>query len=228
MITLIHGDDTVSSRNFYISKKKQAAAPVTLEADRITLTDLIQALSGGGLFAEEKDIFIESLLTKKKKSAELTAILAELVSQTDANIYLWEGKELEKRTITSLKNVSNQLFKLPQSLFQFLDSLGPKNTRQLILFHKTIETTESEMVFFMLIRHFRLLLALSSPTADPIDEVKGIAPWQQTKLQKQMKLFTPDQLKRAYHKLYEIDLGVKTGSSPLPLISSIDIFLLEL
>lgn len=228
MITLIHGDDTAASRSFFIDRKKRTAAPITLEVDKITLTEVVQILSGGGLFGEEKDLFIESLLTKKKKSAELTAILTELSDHKDANIYLWEGKEIDKRTLTSLKNAENRLFKLPQSLFQFLDSLSPGNPRLLPLFHQVLETVEPEMVFFMLIRQLRLLLALSDPGDDMIEEGKHLAPWQQTKLMKQVKQFDTQTLTDAYRKLYEIDLAAKTGALAIPLTASIDIWLLEL
>jgi DNA polymerase III delta subunit len=226
MLTLIHGDDTAASRTFYLEVKKKSESPVTLEADKINLTDIVQVLTGGGLFGEEKHVFIESLLSKKKKSPELSAILTEL-EHTDSDIYLWEGKEIDKRTISSLKNVKNHIFKLPESLFQFLDSLAPGNPQMIRLYHQNLNTLEPEFLFSMLIRQLRLLLAVSSPVQDEIEELKRMS-WQRAKLQKQSRTFGEEALKKHYRKLYEIDLAQKTGTLPIPLSSAIDFWLLEL
>jgi len=228
MITLIHGDDTAASRSYFITARKKSASSITLEADQVTLTDLTQILTAGGLFGAEKDVFIENLLTKKKKSAELTAILALLDENSSANIYLWEGKELEKKTLSLLKNAKPHFFKLPQSLFQFLDGIRPNDRGALRLFHQTLETVTPEMVFAMIIRQFRLLLALTDKTEDPIDEVERLAPWQRQKLTKQAKLFKTEILKQHYHSLYEIDLAQKTGKLPYDLTSAIDFWLSDL
>lgn len=228
MLTIIHGDDTASSRTFYLNARKRASAPIVLDADQVTLTDVIQILDGGGLFGEERQLFVESLLTKKKKSKELTAILQEFSDQATANVYLWEGKEIDKRTLSSLKNATSQLFTLPKSLFLFLDSLRPKSTQSLILFHKTLETVEAEMVFFMLIRQIRFLLAVTVRSSEQIDDIKRMAPWQKTKLEKQSKYFKSDKLKELYRQLYEIDRAQKTGKLPTDLTAAIDFWLIEL
>lgn len=228
MLVILHGDDTAASRAYFITTKKKSTAPITLEADQVTLTDLTQILTSGGLFGEEKDVFIENLLTKRKKSAELGAILALLNENTSANVYLWEGKELEKKTIAQLKNAKPQLFKLPQSLFQFLDSIKPDNPGSLKLFHQTLETVAPEMIFVMLIRQLRLLLAIIDKTSEPIEEIKRMAPWQAEKLSKQAKLFTIQDLKKNYLMLYDIDLAQKTGKLPRDLTAAIDFWLLEL
>ena len=84
------------------------------------------------------------------------------------------------------------------------------------------------MVFFMLIRQFRLLLALREKSTVHIDEVKRLAPWQMGKLQKQALLFSPEKLVFLYSQLADIDANHKIGKLSLPLDSTIDIFLLEI
>lgn len=228
MLTIIHGDDTASSRTFFINLKKRTPEPLSLEADNVTMTDVIQMLSGGGLFGEERSLFVESLLTKKKKSAELTAILKELESDEHIQAYLWEGKEIDKRTLTSLPNAKTQIFTLPKSLFLFLDGVKPKNPQLLPLFHKTLATVEPEMIFFMLIRQLRLMLGVTARGGEPIEEVKRMPPWQRAKLEKQARMFRIDILKSHYRKLSEIDLAQKTGKLVTPLSSAIDFWLLDL
>ena len=89
-------------------------------------------------------------------------------------------------------------------------------------------TSDADMVFFMLIRQFRLFLALREKSTVHIDEVKRLAPWQMGKLQKQALLFSPEKLVFLYSQLADIDANHKIGKLSLPLDSTIDIFLLEI
>jgi hypothetical protein len=260
MLTLIHGSDIASSRKFFIEQKKTVGAQdvVSLLGEQVNLTDLAQILEGGELFATEKHVFIEQFLSKKKKSKERDAIVAYLNKQAaEHTIVIWEDKELDRSAQNLFKKAVIRDFKLPQTLFAFLDSIRPNNGKQMIeLFHKTIATTEVEMVFFMLVRQFRMLLALTeiSEKIPPftkegeqfvpsllkegqggflIDELKRLAPWQKTKLENQAKLFAGREkdfapLRDLYAKLFQIELGQKTGHLAAPLTPTIDFFLLDI
>lgn len=231
MLTVIHGSDTAQSRKFFLDEKNKVEDAILLTADQVNLTDLAQVFAGGGLFGETKYVFIEQLIAKKKKSADYKDILAYLEKYSpEHTIMLWEAKELERGVQYEFKKAAFKVFNLPQTLFQLLDALKPNNGQLLIkLFHQTIETTEAEMVFFMLIRQIRILIALSSKNEiqTPIDEVKRLAPWQSSKLEQQAKSFGTNHLFALYDKLFAIERGQKTGTLATPLISAIDFFLLE-
>lgn len=234
MITIIHGSDTALSRKYFLEEKQKTKDAVLLEADKINLTDLTQLFEGGGLFGETKYIFIEQLLTKRKKSAELTEILKYLEKHAgEHTIIIWEGKELERSSLSLLKTANVKIFKLPQTLFQLLDTLTPGNGQTLIkLFHQTIQTSETEMVFFMLVRQIRILLALSDKNAKArdtlfIDELKRLAPWQKSKLERQANQFKPEELLYLYDKLFQLEVGQKTGTLTMSLDSAIDFLLIE-
>lgn len=228
MITIFHGDDIATSRNLYHAAKQKAENPMTFDGEKVSLTDLTQALAGDGLFGEKQSIFIENLLTRKKDSKELSAIQHLFTTHAaDHEITLWEGKEVTKKQLETIKQAVVKLCKLPQALFSFLESLKPQNTFQsLKLFHQAIAAGEEEMIFFMLIRQTRLLLALHD-NRTTIDEVKRMAPWQQGRLQKQAKMFSEKTLIMLYQKLAEIDLAQKTGKNILPLSNAIDFWLLS-
>ncbi len=229
MLTIIHGSDTAQSRKSFLSEKIKYADAILLDADQINLTDLTQLFEGGGLFGETKYVFIEQYLTKKKKNGDYKAILSYIEkNSTENTIVFWENKELERSTLNELKHANVRIFKLPQTLFQLLDALQPGNSKLLIkLFHETVTTTETEMVFFMLVRQFRILLALSNNTeSEKIDEVKRIQPWQQGKLEKQAKSFPLPHLLQLYEQLFNIETAQKTGTLTQPLINTIDFFLL--
>ena len=232
MITILHGDDISSSRNFFLELKNQKKDFVLFDAN-ITITDLVQNIEGSSLFGETKSIFIEEFLTKlKKASKESKEILDFIVKKSkDSNFVLWESKEIAKRDLSMFKNSVIKFFKLPKNIFLFLDSLRKNNSKNLLnLFHEAIGSgIKDELILFMLQRQIRLLLVLSEPSeAQPIDELVRLAPWQMGKLETQAKSFNITDLKKIYKKLYEIEIGQKTGALRLSLSQSIDFLLLEI
>ncbi len=229
MITIIHGEDALSSRNFFIEQKEKVKNPLTLEGETLILSELVQNLDGNMLFSTTNEIFIEDFFSKRKPGKDFDDIIDYLQKKNEANIYFFERKKLAKKNSSVFKNATVKTFDFPKSLFQFLDNIKPKNTKNIIMFHDVIKTVEVELVLFMLIRQFRLLLALSDGNLEQsIDEVKRLAPWQSSKLKRQARYFSVSELINIYKKLYEIDLAMKTGGSSLSLEQAIDFFLLDL
>jgi DNA polymerase III delta subunit len=235
MITVIHGDDIVSSRNFLHKIKSDISQSVSFEGKKVTVTDLVQELEGGSLFGGDKTLFIEELLSGRK-GKDVTEITSYLKDHADlGTIYVWESKQLGKRDMDSFGRVTDQSFTIPKTLFSFLDAIapasrqgGPQNSRLLSLYHALLKSVEPELVFFMITRHFRILLTISDESGDTIDEAARLAPWQKSKLERQSRLFSTKELKDAHQKLFQIDLATKTGGTPLSLSQSIDFFLLDL
>lgn len=227
MITIIHGNDIVSSRNYFLDLKKNHKDSYSLSESETNVTDLTQLLDDGSLFQNSHIIFIENFLNEKKKGKEKEAIIKLLIKNANSNnIFLWEKKEITKTSLAVFKEAIIKNFKLPAALFNFLDAIAPKNGITLVeLFHKTLETTEAEMIFFMIIRQLRILLSLSDNQSEMITEAARLTPWQKPRLQKQAKLFKKEQLKSLYFKLFDIEKALKTGSVVPSLISVIDFFL---
>jgi hypothetical protein len=96
------------------------------------------------------------------------------------------------------------------------------------LFHNALKNTLEELIFFMLQRQFRLLLAVCQNENTSIDEVTRLAPWQKSKLERQAKFFQSDKLLTTYKKIYQIEMAQKTGNLPYSLICAIDFLLLDL
>lgn len=230
MITIYHGDDTASSRNAFLVARQHTEHPKVFDGTKVTLTDLVQVIEGGGFFDTEKKIFVEDFFTKRKPSGEVDDIVAYLQKhQTEAEISFWDGKELPKKTTSVFSKATIKQFALPQSLFQFLDAIRPESTKQtLSLFHQTIEVIEVEVVFSMIVRQFRILLAVSEISSETIDEVKRLAPWQMKKFQKQAAYFASEKLVQIHKELFTIEHETKTGKTPLTLSQSLDFFLLRL
>lgn len=231
MITVIHGDDQASSRNDYYSEKKKAANPLIFDGEKVLPAELIQAFDSGGLFAQKQRVFIEGFFSKKRSDSEIEGLISYLKKNKSGNdIFFWEAKVLPQKYLSFFPNAQVRIHKIPKVLFYFLDGVKPFGGKELtILFHKTLETVKAELVFFMLIRQLRLLLAFSDAKSfSQIEELRALAPWQKSKLERQSRLFSENKLKEMYRKLFEIDVAQKTGASPLSLIQSIDFWLLEI
>jgi hypothetical protein len=225
MITLIHGDDNLSSRKYYLSLKKSDA--ITFDAETLNPIELAQSLQGSGLFEDSKKIFIENLFTRKG-SKNLTSVAEILENNDHAEIYIWADKDVGVRSLGKFPKFENQNFKIPQNIWSFLDSIRPNNSRNITSFHNALKGTEPEIVFAMILRQFRLLAGISSDSKQNAEEIKKLAPWQKVKLEKQASLFSQEKIKSIYKKLYKIEKGQKTGSSNLNLVQNIDIMLLEI
>ncbi|HSW96438.1 MAG TPA: hypothetical protein VLF89_01295 [Candidatus Saccharimonadales bacterium] len=230
MITVIHGEDIAKSRRFFIEQKQQYNDVIFLNGQGITLTEIMQVFEGNGLFSEEKYVFIEDFFSKKKASKETDEIIKVInQNQSDAHIYIWESKDITAGQLKKFTAVSNHQFKIPQTLFSFLDAIKPGNGKILIqLFHQTLTDEDAQFLFVMLTRQFRLMLGVSESTENPIEEVKRMAPWQKGKIQKQAGLFSIHSLKESYERLFQMEYGMKTGKLSMSLEQVIDFFLLQL
>lgn len=232
MITIIHGDDISLSRKFFQELKYKQKELVLFDANKITITDLVQNIEGAGLFGNAKVIFIEELLTKlKATSKESKEILDFIIKNAKPfNFILWESKEILKRDLLLFKDAAIKFFKLPKNIFLFLDHLKPGNSKNLLnLFHQALDSgIKIELILFMVQRQFRILLAMSDPGDKPIDELVRLTPWQSGKLERQAKLFDISSLKKIHRKLYEIEIAQKTGTLSLSLSQAIDFLLLEI
>lgn len=230
MITIIHGDDIGASRIVLNEIRSNYPDSQLVDGNSVTVTDLTQIMAGGDLFNTQKSVIIEHFYAKRKALKEFEALVAIVSEQAlTHDIFLWEGKELDKRALSLFKHATVRTYKLPQILFLFLDSIKPQQGKFLVqTYHKLLEHTEAELLFFMLIRQIRLLLALVQKSTEQIDELKRMAPWQLSKLQKQAATFSPEQLIALHTQLYELDNAMKTGNLSMPISSALDILLLAI
>lgn len=228
MITILHGDDISTSRTFYKSLQKKDM--LLFDGEKMTLDDITQAVQTTSLFGEEKSIAIENFFSKRKASKEMDSLITFFKEiEKDNEIIFWETKVLTKKSLLVFPKANVKTFTFPQSLFTFLDNLKPNNTKKVLsLYHDTQSTTETEMIFFMIIRHIRILLALQDTADTEIDEIKRMAPWQKNKVLSQSRLFSLSELKEIYAKLFALEVKNKTGGLALPLSQSIDFLLISI
>ena len=229
MLTIIHGDDTSSSRNYYLSERQKAAEKKIVDGNTTTLTDLMQIFSGNGLFGDQETIFIEELVSKRKSTKDIEELVSFVTSQTDATVFVWESKLLTPKQVGLFGKAVIKEFKIPTVIFAFLDTLKPGNAQQMIKFyHDVLQQEDAMYILVMLLRQTRILLALSDPAENTISEVTRMSPWQKSKMQKQAKLFTQKKLLHMHEQLFQLEYGQKTGNLTSSLSDSIDFFLLSI
>lgn len=227
MITIVHGDDITSSRKFLIEQKNSLKNTIILDGKDLNFEYLVELLKGNSLFSDEKNIFVENFF-ERKKSDEFEKIIDYIKKNSSkVNLFIWEKDGLSKSELSVFPKAKSILFKIQKTLFSFLDNISPNSPKNVLNFHEALKTADEEMIFYMLIRQFRLLLALRGESNGSIDESQRLAPWQKDKLKRQSKLFTSSELKRIYNKLYEVDLNIKTGVFP-NLTNAIDFLLLDI
>ena len=229
MIYIIHGDSTDESRNYYYEFKKSYPNLSTISGLNINNDELEHLFQGGNLFFEDKNIAVENLLSKNKAGKPLDETIDILNTHSkDANIILWEEKEIGKKSLDKFPKAQIQFFKIPKLIFNFLDSILPGNGKNLVvLFHKLLENNAVEIIIYMMTRQLRLLIAIKDK-GESIDEILKMAPWQKGRIEKQAGLFKKEALISLYSKLYKIDSSQKTGKLSMPVESAIDIFLLDI
>jgi hypothetical protein len=219
MITILHGDNYIASRN----ELNELDKATKLDGKTITEADLTQALESNAMFSLGEPVIIENLLTlpRSKNKQKLIDIV---LKASDKQIHLWEKKAITPAVKKLFKTASIKEFKLTKFVYKFLDSIRPNNQTSILkLLHLTMEADAVELTFYLLHRRIsQLIQAIDDPR-----ELKG-APWQLDSLKNQAKLFSLNQLKSFHQKLITIDFEIKTGQSHLPLASRLDLLFLNI
>lgn len=230
MVLIIHGNDIEKSRTYFFEEKNKLKNPILINGDLVTVDLLYQTSENKNFFEKETTIIVENFFSKiKANSNEFKDIISYINKNKTIDIIFWENSEISKSALSAFNNATVKFFSFPQNLFLFLDNIKLENSRYLInLFHELLKTTEAEMIFFMITRQFRLLISQIEKGYDGIDETKRMAPWQLSKLKKQLSYFNKKKLLDLYTKLFDIDLAQKTGKVSYSLEKSIDFFLADL
>ncbi|HEX7018055.1 MAG TPA: hypothetical protein VF209_04080 [Patescibacteria group bacterium] len=228
---ILHGENTVQSRaelGKLLDQARQANKTVVrLEAKRLTLADLQEALHSESLFGDEKVIVIEELhsLPTSNRKKELIEALAAADGDHSSSLILWEKRSLTATMLKKLGPAESKEFKLSKALFSWLDSLnGQKRnvSQQLKLFHDALKQEGEYLCFLMLIRQLRMMLQAMDGGV-----IKG-PPFMISKLKNQAQSFSQTQLLSLHQQLLEIDYRQKTSQSSLDLAQELDLLLVNL
>ena len=119
-----------------------------------------------------------------------------------------------------------------ESTFEFVDALAMGEARRAqALLHSLLETEEVFRIWGMVIRQFRLLIqareVLDSGGGEAdVQRALGVHRYPAEKATQQARQFTIESLEAIYHRLLEIDAGVKVGETTLEV--ELDLLVVEL
>lgn len=229
MLTVIHGENLVKSREKLWQLKNQAQAAGqkidTYLAKKIDPKKLEMALIQQDLFGQSHCLIIEelhSLAHSKQRTAYINAIVT---AGQNLDIILWEKKLLSAANLKKLPTAKVFDFKMSKALWEFLDAFCPNpqtKKSQLLLLKKAVAEDSAEFVFSMLSKRVRELLA----TFAGADE--KIHPFVKRKLQQQIKSFSLLKLLELHQELYHLDQIHKQSLNLLDLGAELDLCLINL
>ncbi len=227
MITILHGDNTIKSRQKLvdmISQAKDKGVKIKrLDAKRLSPAELEENLASSDLFGNERLVVVEALhsLPRSKRKNRLIELLTDAVT----NVCLWEKRELTKNMVKKFKGAKVHKFKLSNSLFDWLDSISPlkqSKAKQIRLLRKAVEANDEYVCFAMLARQVRLLIQAK-------DGGKISAPpFVIRKINRQASRFSLRQLLDLHAALHRLDFEAKTSNNLVDLQTSLESLMLNL
>lgn len=224
---LLHGENHPESRKklseIIDQAKGQAWEVIKVEGlkDKVdpSLLSRSQSILGGGQY-----FVIENYFSGARKAPQTVKELFTNLDSTVAFIF-WESKSIPYQTARALEKYLSVIeYKIPKTLFNFLNSFSPGNTESAL---KSLQYAKREnppdMLLIMLSRQVRMLyLALVDPKGLKVPD------WQKRNLVLQSKKFTPAQLLYLHHQLLELDRKNKKSQLPEDLGSSLDLLVTSL
>ena len=163
------------------------------------------------------------------KLAEMVGVNTRQAGQEIAKLLAYVNWERQVR-VGDVEAVS--IVTAQESVFDFVDALANGNGKSAQhLLHRLLESEDAFSLWGMVIRQFRLLLMArevldSHGGKDEVTQALGVHPFVAEKTTGQARAFTLPVLERIYHKLLEIDEGIKTGQFSLEL--ALDMLVVEL
>lgn len=224
-LIILHGENQVESRKklaFLTSQARKNGREVErLDGKVVGKSDLLMAARSQSLLSDDRLVVVENFFSGRKKAA---GALQELAKAGGAQFVFWEKSALSPSTVKSLLGIAQvEEFKIPKSIFKFLDSLAHGNTKKMLDLLHNIKENEGDFVLSMLGRQIRLLIwAKLSP------QTLTLADWQKRRFVSQAQKFTADQLFAFHAKLLEIDRMNKRSQLPENLSASLDLLVIGL
>lgn len=225
MITVICGEDILSSRNYYHTLKGEYRhkGREIKEISPADIPELQKWLGNAPTLFGEPAVFFTEHVNKKitRTSQDLKKNLEVIANNPSTALVIWE--EVSARELKFGKLVKVKEFKPQSSIFKLLDLCLPGKKMEFLEAYRSVSTyTDNTFIFLMIVRHVRKLLLATSGVFD-----KAIPSWQKGKLSSQAKAWNFEKLIAFYESLHKIDVGLKTGSTPYSPRQSLDILVVH-
>lgn len=132
-------------------------------------------------------------------------------------LYVGDGKEITAEDV----RVMVPYVQSADVIFQMVDAVGQRDGRRAATYlHRLLDVGEHPLgIFGMIVRQFRMLIQIrwlidQRHTQQQIASQLKLHPYVVKKVYAQADRFTPEQLRKAYSLLAEMDLAIKRGEIP--------------
>ncbi len=223
MLTIICGEDSASSRDYFFNLKKQLKDKdyEVYDLPAVQINEVLTWMSEANpLFSKSLAFFTQNLnkTLSKKTNLKQTKIVERIIKERTVDVYDWE-EEVPARYLKISTGVKVKEFKPSQSIFKLLDACYPGNLKGFVsILHSLNIKTDDFFTFVMLQRHTRNLWLIAHGQAKP-----GLPSWQLARLKSQASKWKPEQLTNFYDALSKIDASLKTSRLPYSLSHALDI-----
>lgn len=219
---ILHGDNQAKSR-LRLSELLNQARENGWEIKRVNApvskSELLTLARSQSLIAPKELLVIENFFSGFKDAKKVVPELAN----SGTVLVIWEGRKLTARQ-ASLPGFSIEEFKIPPTVFSFLDSLTPDNAQaSLKLLQQAKAEDSGEFLLFMMAQRVRLLIwakedakSLKLPT------------WQKGRIISQSKKWTKGELLDLHGRFLELDRANKLSGLPENLSASLDLLVASL
>ena len=228
MIRFIHGDNQLESRNRLSELIQEAGNKEVVKLREVNLTTIKQALESSSLFAEERVVVVENIISGRVDKNVLDYLKKGLF---ESDLFIWEGKKMDARKLGWVKKKGRlEEYSYPKVLFKLVEVVGAVSKGEVLeLFNETTSRMPVELVYFMLVRQLRLLLLISHNGVDAaIKETASLQSWMIGKFKAQASSIGHERLKKLYKQILYIDYQQKSGQANLSLKQTLDIWLSQL
>jgi len=223
MLKIICGQNSLAAYQHFLEEKNRLKnfGYEIIEIDPNQLEEIVFWQKDNlSLFNQKKAFFIRNLKKKiNKKNKKLEEIIKKIAEDKELILIDWE-EDAEKRElkITDVK-IEVKEFKLPISIFNYLDELYPKNLNSVIKnFNILTKKIPAELIFYMTTKRIRQLLQIKSN-----QKIKNLQSWQLKKLSFQAKLWPKEKLLIFYQSLFQLEKKIKTSATPFNLKNSLEL-----
>ncbi len=217
MVTLIHGDDVVASRNYLLQLKKSLKdkEQMWIDPQKMAEEEIIQKTQSQSLFSSDRVVFVENGMNR-----------IDILLAGDADLVIWNEGQATATAVKKLpKDAKIVEFKPPSLIFGYLDSLGPQSAaRSIPMMEKVLESGSDEgLVFYMTLKRVRQLTSyLANPSSARMPS------WQLDRIKRQAQSFGLPKLLKLYLALLRIDWRIKTGRMQKNYIGSMEFLISQI
>lgn len=211
MLTILHGENIVASRNFLNLLIKQAQrkgiAVVKITNDNFQINNLVSALEPD-LFGQTKLVILDEFQKFSPQAREDIAKVARKLAP-QSHLVIWSNKNLPAKTLKLFPQGKDRLFKPSNQIFKLLDFLTPnQKINNLKLLNQALAQDGIGLVLYLLISRTEELILVKTGHQD---KLKRKAPWQTKRLIFQAEKFPLPTLEKLLEQLILLDYRQKTG-----------------